>query len=297
MSRQHAFLSPIDASEPEVRAIPVGESLRTLIRPSSGWRALDLGELWRYRELIYFLAWRDVKVRYKQTALGVAWAVLQPALATVIFTLLLGRVARLSSTGVPYPIFVYTGLLAWTYFANAVTNASSSLVKNTDLISKVYFPRLVVPLASVLGGLVDLAIGFALLVPLFAVYHVVPTTRVLLVPIFVIFVVISALAVSVWFVTLDVQYRDVRYALPFLVQVWLFATPIIYPATLVADRFRGLYGLNPMAGVVEGFRWSLLDHTAPSVVLIAVSTAMVIVILVTGLLYFRKMERGFADII
>jgi homopolymeric O-antigen transport system permease protein len=273
------------------------ESARTVIRPSSGWRALDVAELWRYRELIYFLAWRDVKVRYKQTALGVAWAVLQPALATAIFTIFLGRLAHFSSEGVPYPVFAYTALLPWTYFANALTNASSSLVKNTDLISKVYFPRLVIPLAAVVGGLVDLAIGFALLIPLFAFYHVVPTWRLLLIPIFIVFLVVTALAVSVWFAALDVQYRDVRYALPFLVQVWLFATPIVYPATVVASRFRGLYGLNPMAGVIEGFRWSLLGHAPPSVALILVSAAVVMLVLFGGLHYFRRLERRFADVI
>jgi lipopolysaccharide transport system permease protein len=278
-------------------SISGGESGRTIIRPTSGWRALDLAELWRYRELIYFLAWRDVKVRYKQTALGVAWAVIQPALATAIFTIFLGRLAHLSSDGLPYPVFVYTALLAWTYFANAATNASSSLAKNTDLVARVYFPRLVIPLAAVLGGLVDLAIGFGLLIPLFAFYHVAPTPHVFLVPIFVVFLIITALAVSVWFAALDVQYRDVRYALPFLVQVWLYATPIVYPATLVASRFRGLFGLNPMTGVVEGFRWSLTGHTSPSAAMMAVSTLVVIFVLVTGLLYFRRLERGFADVI
>jgi lipopolysaccharide transport system permease protein len=258
---------------------------------------VDLRELWRYRELIYFLAWRDVKVRYKQTALGVAWAVLQPALATVVFTLFLGRLARLSSDGIPYPLFVYTALVPWMYFANAVTNASSSLVKNTELISRVYFPRLVIPLAAVLGGLVDLAISFALLIPFFVAYKVMPTERMLLVPVFIFFVVITALAVSIWFATLDVQYRDVRYALPFLVQIWLFATPIVYPATLVADRFRWLYGLNPMSGVVEGLRWSLVGHAPPPVPLISVSAAMVMAILVSGVFYFRRAERSFADVI
>lgn len=269
----------------------------TEIRPSKGWRAIDLSELWRYRELIYFLAWRDVKVRYKQTVLGVVWALLQPVVAMLIFTIFLGQLAKIPSDGVPYALFAYTGLLPWTYFATATTGASSSLVANANLISKVYFPRLVIPMASVVAGLVDLAVGGLLLVVLLPAFGVPPSARLLLVPLFVALAFITALAVAMWLSALDVQYRDVRYAIPVLVQLWLFATPVVYPASLVPESYRMLLGLNPMAGVIEGFRWSILGRgDAPSGLLL-VSVIVVAATFVSGLIYFRRMERGFADVI
>jgi homopolymeric O-antigen transport system permease protein len=267
------------------------------IRPSNGWRALDIRELWQHRDLIYFLAWRDVKVRYKQTALGVAWAVLQPVVAMAIFTIFLGGLVHVPSDGLPYPLFAFVGLLPWMYFANATSGASGSLVANTNLVSKVYFPRLAIPIAAVLAGVVDLAIGLVLLILLLFVFGIVPAWTALLLPIFVALMVLTALGVSVWFSALDVQYRDVRYAIPFLIQVWLFATPVVYPASVVPEQYRGLYGLNPMAGVVEGFRWALLDHDAFPASLICVSCLVVAAILFSGLLYFRRMERTFADVI
>jgi lipopolysaccharide transport system permease protein len=254
----------------------------SFIRASRGWRALDLRELWQYRELVYFLAWRDVKVRYKQTALGVAWVLIQPAVAMVIFWFFFGRLAHMPSDGLPYPLFLYTGLLPWLFFATAVTNASNSLVANSNLVSKVYFPRLAIPMAAVASSLVDLAIQLSLLV--------------LLPPLFL-FMLLTALAVGIWLSALDVQYRDVRYAIPFLIQVWLFATPVVYPASLVSEQTRGIYGLNPMAGVVEGFRWALLGRTTNPGPLLWVSVAVVLILLISGLFYFRRMERSFADVI
>jgi lipopolysaccharide transport system permease protein len=287
--------------EPRLGQIPVrhdpDRAPLTVIAPSSGWRAIDLGELWRYRELLYFLVWRDVKVRYKQTALGAAWALLQPLLGMAIFAIFFGALARVPSDGLPYPLFAFAGLLPWTYFANAVTATSSSLVTNANLVSKVYFPRLLVPLAGVVSGLIDLGIGLGVLGLLMVAYGAAPGATVLLLPLLVALAVANALALGVWLSALDVQYRDVRYTVPFLVQVWLFATPVVYPASLVPEQFRAVYGLNPMAGVVEGFRWVLLGGAQPPGLLLAVSTAMTLTLLVSGAFYFRRMERTFADVI
>ncbi len=269
----------------------------TVIEGTRGWRALDLRELWRYRELIYFLAWRDVKVRYKQTALGVAWVVLQPLIAVAIFTFVFGNLARIPSDGASYALFAYAGLVPWTYFATATASASGSLVANTNLVSKVYFPRLVIPLAGVAAGFVDLAINLVLLLVLLLVSGVSLTPAVLFVPLLVAVTVLTALSVSIWLSALDVQYRDVRYAIPFVIQVWMFATPVVYPASLLPERWRVLAGLNPMAGVVEGFRWALLGKTEPPGPVMAVSLGVVLVVLVTGLFYFRRMERTFADVV
>jgi lipopolysaccharide transport system permease protein len=268
-----------------------------VIEPTHGWRALDLAELWRYRELIYFLAWRDIKVRYRQTAMGVAWAVLQPLLAMLIFSILFGALARMPSEAIPYPLFAFAGLVPWMYFANAASNASASLVANTNLVSKVYFPRLVIPIAGVMAGLVDLAIGLGLLLVLLAVFGVPAGPTLMFVPVFIALTTLTALSVSIWLSALDVQYRDVRYAIPFLIQMWMFATPVAYSAALVPERVRTLYGLNPMAGVVEGFRWALLGRGDPPGAMMAVSFVVVLVVLFTGLFYFRRMERTFADII
>jgi lipopolysaccharide transport system permease protein len=267
------------------------------IQPSRGWRALDLREVWRYRELAYILARRDVQVRYKQTVLGIAWALLQPLVAMAIFTVFFGNLVGVPSDGFPYPLFAYAGLLPWTYFANATSNSSESLVANTNLISKVYFPRLIIPLAGVGSGLVDLAIGFALFVVLLAVYGVHATLNLALIPLLVVLVVLAALSVGVWLSALDVQYRDVRYAIPFLIQAWLYATPVVYPASIVPAQFRAIYGLNPMAGVIEGFRWALLGSTELDVPLLCVSLAVIVGLLVSGLFYFKRMERNFADVI
>jgi lipopolysaccharide transport system permease protein len=268
-----------------------------VIKPSSGWRALDVAELWRYRELVYFLAWRDVKVKYKQTALGIAWAVLQPLLAMAVFAVFLGRLANVPSDGIPYPLFAYVGLVPWTYFANATTNGSGSLVSNANLISKVYFPRLVIPLAGVIASMVDLAVGLVILIPLLLFFGQAPSIWLLSIPLWAVLAGLTALAVSVWLSALDVQYRDVRYAIPFLIQIWLFATPVVYPASLVPAKYRPLLGLNPVSGVVEGFRWALLGRGDPPGALLLVSVTVFFVTLISGLFYFRRMERQFADII
>jgi lipopolysaccharide transport system permease protein len=267
------------------------------IRPSSGWRALDLKELWQYRELTWFLALRDIQVRYKQTALGVAWAVLQPLLTMFVFTIIFGMLAKVPSDGIPYPLFALVGLLPWQLFAYALTQSSQSLVAEQRLITKVYFPRLIVPLASVVSGLADFAVAFVLVLGAMALYSVAPTWNLLAVPALVVFAVATALAVGLWLAALNVQYRDVRYVVPFLTQIWMYATPVGYPSSLIPERFRALYGLNPMAGVVEAFRWALLGTGEPPAALMAVSALTVAALLAGGLFYFRRLERQFADVV
>ncbi|HET6573939.1 MAG TPA: ABC transporter permease [Fimbriiglobus sp.] len=269
----------------------------TRIRPSGGWRALDLAELWRYRELLFFLTLRDVKLRYKQTALGIAWAVLQPLLTMAVFTIFFGKLGKMPSDGKPYAVFVLAALVPWQLFAYALTQSSNSLVAEQRLITKVYFPRLIVPVASVLAGLVDFAVAFVLLLLLMAGYGVVPSWGVLAAPVFALFAVLTALAVGLWLSALNVQYRDVRYTIPFLTQFWLFVTPVAYPASIVPEAYRPLYGLNPMAGVVEGFRWALLGTDAPDWGLVTVSAGVVVLLLTGGLFYFRRMEKTFADVV
>ena len=267
-----------------------------VIQPSGGWRALDLRELWRFRELVFFLAWRDVTVRYKQTALGIAWVLLQPLLAMGIFSIVFGQ-RGLATDGVPYPLFVVSGLVPWFYFANATSGASGSIVGNTQLISKVYFPRLAIPLAAILANLVDLGIGLLLELVLLASFGIAFTWQLLALPALVALVVLTALGVSVWLSALDVQYRDVRYAVPFLMQVWLFATPVIYGPGDVPERWRPILALNPMTGVIDGFRWALLGTADPPLAGLAASALLVVLLLGSGLLYFRRMERTFADVI
>jgi lipopolysaccharide transport system permease protein len=266
------------------------------IDPPSGWTSIGFRELWDYRELLYFLTLRDVKVRYKQTALGAAWAVIQPLFMMVVFSLFFGRLAKVPSDGIPYPIFTFCALLPWQLFAHALTESSNSLVANERLITKVYFPRLVVPIAAVLGGLVDFAVAFVILLVMMFYYGVVPTWAIITLPGFILLAIMTALGVGLWLSALNVQYRDVRYTINFLIQFWLFATPVAYPSSIVPERWRALYGLNPMAGVVEGFRWALLGNKPPGAML-AVSVSVVIVILIGGLYYFRRMEQQFADVV
>lgn len=269
----------------------------TVIRPTSGWSALNLADIWAHRELLYFLIWSDLKLRYKQTSLGAVWAVLQPLLTMVVYSVFLGRLARVPSDGIAYPVFVYTALVPWTYFANALTQSSLSLIRHERVITRVYFPRLIIPLSAISAGLVDLGITFVLLVGIVIYYGIMPGVAILLLPLFVLLATVTALAVSLWLSALNVQYRDVRYTVPFLTQVWMFVTPVIYPSSLIPDRWHVLYGLNPMAGVVEGFRWSLLGQDNPSVPILIASAVMTIVILIGGLYYFRRMERTFADVV
>jgi homopolymeric O-antigen transport system permease protein len=267
------------------------------IKPSNGWASLGLGEVWAYRELLYFLTWRDIKVRYKQTALGAAWAVIQPFFMMIVFSLFFGRLARIPSDGIPYPIFVYCGLLPWQLFAHSLTESSNSLIANERLITKVYFPRLCVPISAVLGGLVDFAIAFVILLAMMAFYGIRPTIAIVMLPAFILLACITALAVGLWLSALNVRYRDVRYTLNFVVQVWLFATPVAYPSSLIPVRWRVLYGLNPMSGVVEGFRWALLGKTESPGAMLAVSVLVVMFILIGGIFYFRRVEAEFADVI
>jgi lipopolysaccharide transport system permease protein len=268
----------------------------TLVKPPGRLVCLNLAELWEYRELLYFLVWRDIKVRYKQTALGAAWAILQPLMTMLVFNLFFGRLAKVPSDGIPYPVFAYCALLPWQLFAFAITESSNSLVGSQNLITKVYFPRLLVPLSSVLAGLVDFSISFAVMLTMMFSYGITPSVAVVTIPLFILFTIMTALAVGLWLSTLNVKYRDVRYTIPFLTQFWMFATPVAYPSSLVPERWRALYGLNPMAGVVEGFRWALLGKNVGPGILLWVSLAVVILLLVGGLFYFRRMEWTFADI-
>ncbi len=268
----------------------------TIIDGGEPGLGIRLSDLWNYRELLYFLAWRDFKVRYKQTLLGAAWAIIQPLFTMVIFSIFFGYLGKIPSDGVPYPVFTYCALLPWSLFAHALTECSNSLVNNQNLIRKVYFPRLIIPIAPLFVGLVDFGIAFCVLIVMMLFYGIVPGIAVLTLPLFVILSVTTALAVGVWLSALNVQYRDIRYTVPFLTQIWLFATPVAYPASLVPEPWRTVYGLNPMAGVVEGFRWALLDHTTAPGALIAVSVAVVTILLIGGLRYFTRMEKTFADI-
>lgn len=270
---------------------------KIIIRPSKGWVPLRLNELWEYRELLYFLVWRDLKVRYKQTVLGAAWAIIQPFFTMVVFSIFFGRLAKIPSDGVPYPIFAYCALLPWQLFSHALTQSGNSLVASQNLITKVYFPRLVIPLAAVLGGLVDFAIAFLVLLGMMAYYGIMPTVVVVTLPLFLLLAIATALGVGLWLSALNVQYRDVRYTIPFLTQFWLFVTPIAYPSSLVPGKWRALYGLNPMAGVVEGFRWALLGTENAPGPMLAVSIVVVVALLIGGLYYFRCMEKTFADVV
>ena len=272
------------------------EISRTVLAPPTGWLRLDLRDLWDYADLLYFLVWRDVKVRYKQTLLGVTWAVLQPVLTMVVFTIFFGRLARMPSNGVPYPLFVFCGLLPWTLFAHALTESSNSLVGNQNLITKVYFPRLVVPIAAVLGGLVDFAVSLVLMLGMMAWFGMAPTGAVIVLPLLLVMAIATSLAAGLWLSALNVRYRDVRYTIPFLSQLWLLATPVAYPAALMPEQWHLIYGLNPMAGVVEGFRWALLGTPLPTALLLT-STPVVLVLLVSGLIYFRRVESSFADVV
>lgn len=276
------------------RTVPLA-TLR--IAPSRGWVSLKLSELWDYRELLYFLVWRDIKVRYRQTLLGASWAVIQPFMTMVVFSVFFGGLAKIPSDGIPYPIFAFAALVPWTAFANGLNQSSNSLVGNAHLITKVYFPRLIVPLASVFSSIVDFLVAFVVLIGLMLFYGIVPTLNVLWLPLFLLLALVTALGVGLWLSALNVEYRDVRYLLGFVTQIWLFATPIAYPSSMLPEPWRTVYGLNPMAGVVEGFRWALLGTNSAPGPIIAVSTTVAALILVSGAFYFRRMEKTFADIV
>jgi lipopolysaccharide transport system permease protein len=278
-------------------AIEKTYATQLVIEPTRGWAVLKLRELWEYRELLYFLVWRDIKVRYKQTALGVAWVVLQPLVATLIFTVVFGQLAKMPSGNLPYPLFAFAALLPWNYFAGALTRAGTSLVNNANLITKIYFPRLIIPLSGVINGLVDFGISFLVLIALMLYFGVVPGLAIVWLPFFLLMAVGTALGVSLWLAALAVQYRDVNHLLPFLAQVWMYATPVVYPASLFPERWRPLLGLNPMAGVVEGFRWALTGSGDAPGPLLLISVGIIIVLLVSGLVFFRNTERTFADVV
>jgi lipopolysaccharide transport system permease protein len=267
------------------------------ITPPVRWWVLPFGELWQYRELVYFFVWRDIKVRYKQTAIGAAWAVLQPFLTMLVFSLFFGRLAHIPSDGLPYPIFYYSALLPWMYFAAALQNSTSTIVENQRLVTKVYFPRLALPLSAVLSGLVDFGISFLMFIAMMVYYRMAPSWTLLMLPLFLLLAVLTALGVGLWLSALNAIYRDVRYVVPFLVQFWMFASPVAYPSSLVPLKWRWLYGLNPMAGVIEGFRWALAGRGAPPGRFIVVSSAVVLVVLLSGVAYFQKMETTIADVV
>ncbi len=269
----------------------------TIIRPSRGWISLNLRDLWEYRELLYFLTWRDIKVRYKQTVLGAAWAIIQPFFTMVVFSVFFGKLAKMPSDDIPYPIFSYAALVPWTFFANGLSQSSSSLVASANLIKKVYFPRLVVPISAVISGVVDFVLAFVVLLGMMLFYGIVPTAAIVWLPLLLLLALVTSLGVGLWLTAMNVQFRDVRYAVPFLVQAWMFATPIAYPSSLLDEPWRTLYGINPMAGVVEGFRWALLGtETAPGPIVL-VSALVAVGLLVSGAFYFRRMEKTFADVV
>lgn len=267
------------------------------IEPGSFWVALDLRGLWAYRELLYFLTWRDVKVRYKQTVLGVAWAIIQPLLTMLIFTLLFGRLAGIKSDGVPYPIFAYAGLLIWTFFANAVTNSGNSLVGSANLITKIYFPRMIIPGAAVSAGLIDLALAFLVQIGLMIYYGIGFSPRILMVPVLIILTTLLAMGVGMWLSALNVKYRDVRYAIPFLIQLWMFTSPIIYPQSMVQGKLRYVLMINPVTGIIENFRVALFGHSNFHWGSLGISATITLLLLVYSAYSFRRMERGFADIV
>ena len=268
-----------------------------LIQPRRGWLSFDLKAVYRYRELLYFLVWRDVLVRYKQAAIGVAWVVLQPLLTMVVFTIIFGQFAKLPSDGLPYPIFSFTALLPWNYFAQAISRSGISLVSNANLISKIYFPRLIVPISGALGPLVDFAISFIILLGMMVWYGIAPTWGVLALPFLTLLAVVTAVAVSLYLSALNVKYRDIGHAIPFLVQFWLYASPVVYSVNIIPQKWRLLYSLNPMVGVIEGYRWALLGKERPDYGVMAVGVVVASVLLLGGLVYFKRTERFFADII
>ncbi|MEW6116815.1 MAG: ABC transporter permease [Nitrospirota bacterium] len=281
-----------------VVSIPTaGEAPVVRIKPSRGWVALRLGELWEYRELIYFLSWREIKVRYKQTVLGGAWAVVQPFLTMVVFSVVFGNLVKVPSDGVPYPIFSYAALVPWTFFASGLTRASNSLVGNSHLIRKVYFPRLAIPISAVLSGVVDFTLAFIMLIGMMFYYGMTPTINILWFPFLLLLAFSSALGVALWLSAMNVQFRDVGYATTFLVQLWFYATPIAYPSSMLAAKWQTLYSINPMVGVIEGFRWALLGTQVPLGPVLVTSSSASVLILVTGVYYFRRFERTFADVV
>jgi len=270
---------------------------KLIIKPSYGWAALNLRDLWLYRELIFFMTWRDLKVRYKQTLLGASWAILQPFLTMIVFSIFFGNLAKVPSDGVPYPIFSYTALIPWTLFSKALQDASRSLVANRHMITKIYFPRMILPLSSVMAGVVDFLIAFIVLLGMMVFYNIFPTVNVWVLPIFLLLALVTAVGVGLWLSALNVLFRDINYVLPFLTQFWMYLTPIAYPSSMVPSKWQAIYALNPMTGVVEGFRWALLGTGQPPGIMTLISSIVAVVLLISGMFYFRRMERLFADMV
>ncbi|UCC50450.1 MAG: ABC transporter permease [Anaerolineaceae bacterium] len=285
------------APAPSDGSLLVADLPVTHIRSSRGWISLNLRDLWEYRELSYFLTWRDIKVRYKQTVLGAAWAVIQPLFTMLIFSLFFGMLASVPSDGVPYPVFTYAALVPWGFFANGLSNSSSSLVDSANLIRKVYFPRLVIPVSAVLSGVVDFVLAFVVLLGMMLFFGIVPTKNIIWLPPLLLLALVTSLGAGLWLSAMNVQFRDIRYAVPFLINAWMFATPIAYPSSLLEEPWRTLYGINPMAGVVEGFRWALLGTDTMPGSMVLVSAVVAVLLLISGTYYFRRMERTFADVI
>ena len=279
-------------SQARTTAVPV-----TVIEPSHGWLALNLKDLWDYRELVYFLIWRDVKIKYKQTVIGVGWAILQPLVTMIVFTLVFKKVADVPSDNIPYPIFAYTALLPWNLFSGGLNRSTVSLVAQSNLISKVYFPRLIIPLSATVAGIIDFAIAFIILLAMMFWYGIMPKLAILSLPFFITVALLAAVSVGIWLAALNVRYRDVGHAVPFLIQIWMFASPVAYPVSVVPEKWRLLYSLNPLAGVIEGFRWAMLGKESPDFVVIGISTLAMIALLFSGIVYFRQTERTFADLI
>jgi lipopolysaccharide transport system permease protein len=284
-------------SDCENSSLGVVRKPTVVVEPVRGLFHLDLRAVWHYRELLFFLIWRDVKVRYKQTIIGAAWSILQPLMTMVVFTLIFSKFAKVPSDGLPYPIFAYTALLPWNYFSQAVSHSGESLVGNARLISKVYFPRLIVPISAAVAPLVDFAIAFVVLLGMMTWYGIAPTWGMLALPLFLLLALLTALAVGLWLSAFNVKYRDVRHTIPFLIQFWMFASPVAYPVSLVPEKWRLLYSLNPMAGVIEGFRWAILGKESPDVSVMALSAGVVVAILIGGLVYFTRVEQTFADVV
>ena len=279
-------------NSPTAAPIPV-----TQIKPAPGWVSLELGRVWRYRELLFFLTWRDVKVRYKQSVLGAAWAIIQPFFMMIVFTIIFGRLAKLPSEGIPYPLMTYTALVPWTFFASGITKSSESLVGGANLLKKVYFPRLVMPVSNVFAGLVDFALAFSVLIGMMVYYGYYPTVNTVFLPLFLLLALVTSLGVGLWLSAMNVQFRDIKYAVPFLVQFWMYASPVAFSNSLVPEQWRAVYALNPMVGVLTGFRWALLESGPAPGLEILVSCCVAIVLLVSGAYYFRRMEKSFADVV
>jgi homopolymeric O-antigen transport system permease protein len=297
---EHAVASTvgeITEVRPDVSSGNAAELPVVRVEPDDGIFSLRLKELWEYRELLYFLMWRDIKVRYKQTSLGVAWAIIQPLFTMLIFSLFFGRLAKVPSDGIPYPLFAYCALVPWTFFAHGLTMGTNSVVESANLVRKVYFPRLAMPTATVLSGIVDFSIALLMLVAMMAWYGQIPTVNIIWLPALLLLAFVTALGVSLWLSALNVKYRDIRHVIPFLTQIWMYATPIAYPSSLLPEPWRSVYGLNPMVGVVEGFRWALLGAQTKPGPMVAVSSIAAVLILASGAVYFRRMERTFADVV